>query len=292
MHEDNIGLLKNTIRDSCGRKNNPSGTEYCYLSVGDVSKIAASSGMTKRQVEIAALQVEVVPDRYERSIGTIGIGGQIRLLESTAGVLGAGGLGGMVIENLARMGVGRLVIVDDDVFTDSNMNRQLLATEMSLGKAKTEAARDRVAAVNSAVEVVVHKCRGDASNLPELFADCNLAVDCLDNLSSRYDLEEVCSKLDIPMIHGAIAGYLGQLAVIKPGKPLLSAIYGKKGDGQFDRGAEVQLGNPAATPSMLASWQSSEAVKVLAGVEGVLPSNMMLIIDMQSGDSYRVEVDS
>ncbi len=292
MHKDDSELLKKAILDSCSRKNNPAGTEYSYLSVEDIDRLAISSGFSKRQVEITALQAEVVPDRYERSLGTIGIKGQIRLLESTAGVLGAGGLGGMVIENLARMGVGRLVIVDGDVFSDSNLNRQLMATEMSLGKAKTEAAKERVAAVNSAVEVTVHQCRGDATNLPELFACCSIAVDCLDNLTSRYDLEEACSKLDIPMVHGAIAGYLGQVAVIRPGKPLLAAIYGKKGDGQLDRGAEVQLGNPAATPSMLASWQSSEAIKFMAGVEGVLPSNTMLIIDMQSGDSYRVEVDS
>lgn len=281
-----IGAIEITAKE----KKNPAGNDYRYLSVQAVEKLAENFKLTSREIQIAALENQIIPDRYERSIGTVGIEGQIKLLNSTVGVIGAGGLGGFSLELLARMGVGRLVIVDGDTFSDSNLNRQMLATELDLGKPKVEAARERVGVVNSATEIIAHPCRGDATNLPEIFSECDLVIDCLDNLSSRYVLEDVCSKLNIIMIHGAIAGYLGQLAVIRPDKPLLAAIYGSKNVDREDKGVEIQLGNPAATPAMLASWQVSEAVKILAGLDGVMASGKMLIIDMQSGDSYMVEV--
>ncbi len=282
--------LKQAIADQAKDGTNPAGSPYRYLTVAATAKLAAVHDLPPRQVEVAALDLEIIPDRYERSIGTVGLEGQKKLLQSTVGVIGAGGLGGFALELLARMGVGRLVVVDDDIFSDSNLNRQLLATEKSLGQEKVKTAAEHIAAVNSSVEVKAIKCRGTEENLPDIFAPCDLVLDCLDNLSSRFALEKACSKLGITMVHGAIGGFLGQLAVIRPDRPLLEAIYGKPGPNGFDKGIEVQLGNPAATPAMVASWQVSEAVKILAGLEGVLAANIMLVIDMQSGETYQIEV--
>jgi molybdopterin/thiamine biosynthesis adenylyltransferase len=153
-----------------------------------------------------------------------------------------------------------------------------------------EAAASRIKMVNSAVNLVTYHCRGDRTNLPEIFAGCNLVIDCLDNLHSRFDLEKACIKLNVPLVHGAIAGFLGQVAVIRPDKPLLASIYGSESDRSSDRGVERELGNPATTPSMIASWQVIEAVKYLARLDGVLPSGKMLIIDMYSGESYQLEL--
>ncbi|HOL17755.1 MAG TPA: ThiF family adenylyltransferase, partial [Bacillota bacterium] len=104
----------------------------------------------------------------------------------------------------------------------------------------------------------------------------------LDNLSSRFAVEQACAQLKIPLVHAAIAGLVGQLAVIEPDRPLFASIYGTAADG--DRGAEVFLGNPAATPAVLAALQVNEAVKILAGLEGVL-SNKLLIIDLLTGET-------
>ncbi len=268
----------------------PAGDEYSYITLALTGLLAQEHGISGRLVELAALEAGIIPERYHRSIGTLGVAGQIRLLNSTVGILGAGGLGGFALELLARMGVGKLVVIDGDVFSDSNLNRQLLATEKNLDQLKVDAAEDRISRVNGAVEVETFNCRGDRSNLPEIFADCDLVLDCLDNLPSRFDLEKVCGDLNIIMIHGAIAGLLGQLAVIRPGKPLLSSIYGSLGEEGIEKGVEVKLGNPAFTPAMLASWQVGEAVKVLAGLDDILPPDRMLIIDMQSCESYQVEV--
>lgn len=271
---------------------NPGGSSYSYLTIAATAELAAAHNLSTRQVEIAALDLEIVPERYERSIGTVGLAGQKKLLQATVGVIGAGGLGGFALELLARMGVGRLIVVDDDTFSDSNLNRQLLATERNLGQEKANTAAGRIAAVNSSVEVKAVKCRGDADNLPQIFAPCDLVLDCLDNLSSRFALEKACSKLGVIMVHGAIGGFLGQLAVIRPDRPLLEAIYGTVGSDGFDKGVELQLGNPAATPAMVASWQVSEAVKILAQQESVLAADKMLIIDMQSGETYQIEISA
>jgi len=288
----NEKTLHHAVLNAALTGKDPAGAEYSYISLAVTGQLAREHDISGRLVELAALEAGVIPERYQRSIGTLGIAGQIRLLNSTVGVIGAGGLGGFTLELLARMGVGRLIVIDGDTFSDSNLNRQLLATEKTLDEPKADTAEVRISEVNGAVDVKAFNCHGDQSNLPEIFADCDLVLDCLDNLPSRFDLEKVCSDLNIIMIHGAIAGFLGQLAVIRPGRPLLSAIYGSIGEKGIAKGVEAQLGNPAFTPAMLAAWQAGEAVKVLAELDGILPADMMLIIDMQSGESYRIEVTS
>ncbi|MDW7728425.1 MAG: HesA/MoeB/ThiF family protein [Bacillota bacterium] len=282
--------LRKIILDAAVEGTDPAGGSYLYLTLQSTGLIASENNLSNRVVELAALKADIIPDRYQRSIGTVGTKGQIKLLEAKVGVIGAGGLGGFALELLSRMGVGRLVVVDGDNFADSNLNRQLFGLETNLGKSKVRAAAERIIEVNSSVELETHHCLGTSSNLPEIFSECDLVLDCLDNLPSRFDLEKVCGELGITMIHGAIAGFLGQIAVIRPDQPLLSAIYGNIAESGAKKGVETQLGNPAATPAMLASWQASEAVKYLAGLEGVLASNKLLIIDMQAGESYQVEV--
>lgn len=283
--------IKSILQKACLVKTNPAGEEYTSLSLAASKELAKKNGLSRREVEIAALENGIVPERYQRSMGTVGIEGQIKLLKATVGVVGAGGLGGFVLELLARMGIGRLLVVDDDSFSDSNLNRQLLGHEKNLDLPKAGAAEKRISEINGAVAVKAYCRRGDSSNLPKLFEDCDLVIDCLDNLSSRFELEETCRVLNVVMIHGAIAGLMGQLAVIRPGKPLLESIYGARSKKAADRGAEVTLGNPATTPAMLASWQANEAVKILTGLEDALPDNTLLIIDMQSGILHRVEVE-
>ena len=282
--------LEMAISDAALNANNPAGENYRSLTLAKTGDLANSFALTVSMVEQAALETGVIPERYQRSVGTVGIEGQIRLLKAKVGIVGAGGLGGFALELLARMGVGRLVIVDDDTFSDSNLNRQLLADENNLGESKAETAVRRIAAVNSSVEVTAHNARGDLTNMPQFFSGCDLVLDCLDNLPSRFELEKACGQLGVVMIHGAIAGFLGQLAVIRPGRPLLTSIYGSVAESGLKKGVEVHLGNPATTPAMLAAWQANEAVKFLAGLDGVLPPNKLLIIDMQAGESYQVEV--
>jgi molybdopterin/thiamine biosynthesis adenylyltransferase len=254
--------------------------ELRVLRLEHVQALAEEFGLPKREVELAALEAEVLPRRYLRSFGTVGLEGQARLLRSTVAVVGLGGLGGNVTEGLARMGVGRLVLIDGDVFVDHNLNRQILSAEENLGRSKAEVARERVARVNSAVEVIAHALEARPENLPQLLEGADVVVDGLDRLPPRFMLQEAAQALGIPMVHGAIAGYLGQVMTIFPGDPGLQALYG--GGPLPERGVEAQQGTPAGTPMMVAGWQIQEVVKLLLG-QGEPLRHRLLFIDAESG---------
>ena len=281
-------ITENELRQAACAGVNQAGEKYSYLTVQGTEDLAQKTGISKKEVELAALKAGVIPQRYQRHLGTVGLAGQIKLLEASVGLAGLGGLGGFVAELLARLGVGSLVVVDYDTFTDSNLNRQLLALENNLSRPKTEAALKRIKSVNSAVEVTTHHLKAEADNIEALFAGCRLVVDCLDNLSARFALEKCCVKLGIPLVHGAIAGFLGQVALIRPDHPLLELIYGEEARQTKERGAETVLGIPAPTASLVASWQATEAVKYLAGLGTVLAADKLLMIDMLTGHSYQL----
>ena len=244
-------------------------------SIGLVAarRLAAELGLSVLEVEAASLECGVVPCRYTRNIGTIGMEGQLRLLRSCMGVCGLGGLGGLIVESLARFGVGKLILVDGDVFEENNLNRQILCSEADIGRPKAEAAADRVAAVNSSLSVTAHHRFVGMRDIPEVFAGADLVIDALDNVSSRLELEEGCARLGIPLVHGAIAGDSGQVMTIYPGDPGLKVLYA----GGEDRGVEVMVGNPPTTPALVASLQAREAVKIICG--GDLLRHGFLLVD-------------
>lgn len=253
---------------------------FSVISVDAVQRLADVHGVPIREVELAALEARVLPVRYERNLGTVGWEGQAKLLRSTVAVIGAGGLGGYVIEALARMGVGRLIVVDADAFEDHNLNRQLLCTESTLHRPKVEVARDRVRAVNSAVEVVTHQVRATDENMDSLIAGADVVVDALDTLPSRFALQRAARRLRVPMVHGAIAGYLAQIMTVFPDDDGLERIYGA-GDVP-EKGVETILGNPAATPMLCAAWQVQEVIKLILNVGKPL-RHRLLCIDAESG---------
>lgn len=261
--------------------------EYNILPQAAEMELAKELNMPRREIQIAALESGIVPGRYLRNMGTVGVAGQLRLLSSTVAVVGCGGLGGLVVELLARMGVGRLVLVDGDVFEDNNLNRQVLCTEADLGKPKVMAAYERALAVNAAVEVRCHKVRLTKENAASLLQGADVVVDALDNLPSRFALEEAAKTLHIPLVHGAIAGFLGQVLTVFPDDPGLAEIYGPPGT--RERGVEVETGNPAATPALVASFQVQEVVKLLTGVGEPL-RRRLLYIDSARGEAYALSL--
>ncbi|NMD42006.1 MAG: HesA/MoeB/ThiF family protein [Firmicutes bacterium] len=276
---------KEMIKRAARRETAPTGVSCCLLPFGDLLLLSRKLKLSRRDLEIAALEVGVIPERYHRHIGLIGIAGQLKLLRSRVGLAGAGGLGGYAVELLARSGIGSLIVIDDDCFTAGNLNRQLQASESTLGMSKAEEAVRRVREINGAVEAAAHRCRGSASNWPRLLRGCNLVLDCLDNLPSRFALEEACQELAIPLVHGAIDGFMGQVAVIRPGQPLLATIYGQRGGQRTDRGGAAET--LSFTPSLVAAQQTAEAVKLLAGFDRT-DETVLLLIDLFSGEVARI----
>ena len=275
-----MGDIAARLREVAEEHVGPDGQKVLLVSMSAVQQAAEETAHTRCEVELAALRAQIVPLRYGRNLGTVGYEGQIALLESTVGVVGVGGLGGWVVEGLARMGVGHLVIIDGDVFQEGNLNRQAFCLEGNLGQAKVEAARDRVAAVNGAVEVHAYQTRAGEREMAALLGGCTVIVDALDALPIRLVLQRVAKELGVPLVHGAIAGFVGQVMTVFPGDPGLAALYGQKAPPEH--GIETAWGNPSATPLMVAAWQIHEVVKLVTG-KGEPLRRRMLFLDGEVG---------
>ncbi|HEY3309968.1 MAG TPA: HesA/MoeB/ThiF family protein [Desulfuromonadaceae bacterium] len=246
------------------------------LSWSAQNAAAEKFGCSHAAVEEVALLNGIFPARYQRNRNMISIAEQLLLFRSRIAVIGCGGLGGYIIEELARLGVGRIVAIDPDIFEEHNLNRQLLSTPLNLGQAKAEAALARVNQINPAVTVTAIKDFFCSANGAELLNGVTVAVDALDSIAYRLELAETCTELNIPMVHGAIAGWYGQVATQLPGDTIVQDIYRNWVAG---KGIEKQLGNPAFTPAVVASLQVAEVCKIVLG-KGELLRRRKLSIDL------------
>jgi len=243
--------------------------------------IASKKKIPLLEVEISCLEQNIVPTRYLRNIGTVGIEGQLKLLRSTVVVCGAGGLGGTIIELLARQGAGHLVIIDNDKFAENNLNRQIIATESDLNKSKVKVAAARVKKINSAVVVSAFYKTINSRSIKKLIINASVVLDGLDNLKTRRIAARACDELKIPFVHGAIAGFSGQLMTILPGDNGLNAICGLS-TAEDECGIETYTGNPAATPAVIAAWEVQEAIKIITGIGNPI-RNRLIFLDFSDG---------
>lgn len=211
-------------------------------------------------------------DRYERQRELLGPGGQETLAHKRVLIVGCGGLGGFLLEFMARLGVGHITAVDGDVFDESNLNRQLLSSEALLGCSKAKAAADRAKAINSAVTVTPVEAFFTEENADELVSGQDLVLDALDNVAARLLLEESCTRHGVPMVHGAIEGWMAQIAVIQPGSGILRSLYGHAGSKVRSSKASLPF-----TPALCASVQAAEAMKLLLGQRAELEEKLMMV---------------
>ena len=228
------------------------------------------------------------PNRYDRNKAALTPEECEALASKHIAVVGCGGLGGLVIEALARIGVGHLRVIDGDVFEESNLNRQLLCTERMLGREKALVAAERVACVNSEVEVESIVAYLDEANASELLAGVECVVDCLDNLEARFWMAHACQHLGAPVVYGAIAGWFGQVCTVYPGDVSFVSAYGEP----FESGGESQhkkLGNLPFTAYSIAAIQAAEAVKVVLGKPGLI-RNRLLMVDLLDGSVDDMEL--
>jgi len=260
---------------------NSSGKKYYSISLKQVKEIAGKFQTKSREIEISALQNNIIPERYQRNLGVISPSEQAKLLQSKVVVIGAGGLGGTVLELLTRMGIGKLIIADKDIIVDSNLNRQILSTETNLEQNKTEVAVKRVKEINSSVEIIGHSVFINSDNVEKIIEGAEVVVDALDNLPSRFVLQKACRVLKIPLVHGAIAGFNGQLTTVFPEDKGLELIYGFNKN-LPEHGSEVTLGAPTVTPAIIASLEAQEVIKILLK-RGKLFRNRLLYLDIEEG---------
>lgn len=257
----------------------PDGSLCRTIGTATIQRLAGEQGRSGREVEIAALRQNIVPDRYLRNLNTLTHFDLIKLLESTVCIIGLGGLGGLVTETLARMGIGKLHLVDNDRFEAHNLNRQLFCDTTNVGRSKAETARKRLKEINPGLEVRTTQTTLDRDTADLLIRSCDLVVDCLDNIPSRFALAAAAKHAGIPMVSAAIAGLSGHITTIFPKDKGLEAIFGPEEALPITKGVETKLGCLAPGVNLVASLESAEVLKVLLKSADTL-SNRLLVVDL------------
>ncbi|WP_461206774.1 HesA/MoeB/ThiF family protein [Clostridium sp. DL1XJH146] len=216
--------------------------------------------------------------RYEKNMSMLSEEENNKLKDFKVCVIGCGGLGGYIIEMLGRLGIGHITVVDGDTFDETNLNRQLLSDEKALGMNKAKKAEERMKTVNSSIKLMPIDKMFNVENGEEILKGHDVIVDALDSIDARLLLQELCEKLEIPMVHGAISGWYGQVTTILPGDRTLNFLYNGEKNKQGNK-EKVDLGNPSFTPAQIASIQVSEALKLLLK-RGKLLSKRILFVDL------------
>lgn len=222
-------------------------------------------------------------DRYTRNMPALSPEECAALRQKRVCVVGCGGLGGYIIEILARIGIGALTVIDGDVFEASNLNRQLLCDEPLLGTKKAEAAASRVKKINADVAVTAVGMFFTEENGIQLLEGCDLVIDALDNTKARHVLAESCAAKGLYLVHGAISGWHGQVTIVPPGSGVFEKLYPP-------RVADTpKKGNPPFTPAVCASLQAAEAVKLLIGRPSPLLGKLLLV-DLRTMEFMKIDI--
>ena len=218
-----------------------------------------------------------ISQRYIRNTGIL-TPDEIRLLGSkSVCVAGCGGLGGHIIQNLARTGIGKMAVIDNGYFDKTNLNRQVFCTEHNIGGCKASETEAAVRRINSETVINAITVKITPQNAADLISGHNIVIDAVDNVSTRLILEDACAQCNIPLIHGAVCDWYGQAAVSMPGSRLLHTLY----DSCFDAADVISETNVSFTPAVIAGIQSAETVKLLTGKSTPL-ANRVIFADLLS----------
>lgn len=207
--------------------------------------------------------------RYGRHIllDEIGIEGQQRLLDSSALVIGVGGLGSPAALYLAASGVGRITLCDHDKVDLSNLQRQIIHRTASVGQAKVDSARDMLDEINPEVECIALQLRADERKLDELVAQADVVLDCSDNFETRYAVNRVCLARHKPLVSGAAVQFHGQVAVYdfrSATSPCYNCLFPEDTQAAELRCATTGVFAPLV--GIVGTLQAAEALRLLIGI--------------------------
>ena len=219
--------------------------------------------------------------RYARHLvlPEIGGAGQQKLKSASVLMLGAGGLGAPALQYLAAAGVGELTIVDDDVVSLSNLQRQVIHTTESVGKAKVESAAAAIENINPHVKVKPVKSRLTAENASSLISGHSVVIDGSDNFATRYLLADTCEQLEVPLITAAVNRFDGSITTLMPwinDNPGYRDLFPNQPDeGLLPSCAEA--GVMGATTGLMGTLQALEAIKLVTGAGETLIGKLLMV---------------
>jgi len=302
------GNLESRIERAAPERDRP---VLLYCSVGNRSVLAAKAleelgyedvtslagGFTEWKRNGFPVQLHAGLDaprraRYSRHllIPEVGEEGQLKLLDSKILLIGAGGLGSPASLYLAAAGVGRIGIVDADVVDESNLQRQIVHSTERLGEAKVDSAKRTIEALNPDVEVVAYQERLTSENVERILADgWDVIVDGADNFPTRYLVNDASVWHGVPVVHGSIYRFEGQVTVFKPGDgPCYRCLFPTPPPPELAPSC-AEGGVLGVLPGVIGSLQASEALKLALGIGDTLVGRLLLF-DALSGEFNEVRL--
>lgn len=223
--------------------------------------------------------------RFERqvSIAQIGENGQKKIRQSVVAVIGAGGLGSPVLSYLACVGVGEIYIIDGDVVSLSNLNRQFLYGYPDIGKSKAMRAAQLLEGNYHDVKFTAKQVMLDGENIDNILEKAEVIIDCVDNIATKMLLNDYAVKSKTPLIVGAITGFYGFMMTVMPESVSLRDI-------GYENTKEIEkIPAIGATAGVIGSLQASECIKIITGA-GNLCVGKMLQYDGLNGEFDEIEV--
>lgn len=218
-------------------------------------------------------------ERYSRQmiLPDWGAEGQLALRAATALVVGAGGLGSPASLYLAAAGVGKLVLVDNDVVELANLQRQVLHGEADLGRPKAESGADRLRGLNPLVDVRPIRERVDPGNAESMVRAADVVVDGSDNFQTRYVVNAACVAAGRPLVSGSVIQWGGQVTVLRPdrGGPCYACLFPP--DATEEERPCAETGIVAPLPGIIGAMQALEAMKIVAGVGETLEGRLLVL---------------
>ena len=234
-------------------------------------------------------------DRYRRHIALPGFGerGQMALRNSSVLLVGCGGLGSPAALYLAAAGIGRIALIDDDVVERSNLQRQVLHDEPSIGDLKVESAQRRLLALNPEVRVDIHPSRLDASRAEQLVEEFDLVLDGSDNFETRDWVNGACAKTGRPLVYGAVERFAGQVGLFRPGiegQACYRCLFPEAAAEQ-DAPNCAEAGVLGVLPGIIGSMQALEAIKWLSAADrDRIPTGWIAIFDGMNTEFRKIVV--
>ena len=236
-------------------------------------------------------------NRYQKHLllPQIGLEGQLKLKNAKVLVVGAGGLGCPVLLYLSAAGVGKIGILDADSVDMTNLQRQVLYKIEDIGSPKATTAASHLAKMNDSIEYEAFKQNLKSENAETFIKNYDIIVDCTDNFTARYLLNDYCVKLNKPFVYGAIHQFEGQVSVFNFKN--LAGILGPTYRCLFpEQPSDLEIPNCAEIgvlgilPGMLGMYQANEVIKMITGIGTVL-SGQLLMVDLLENTTQKIKVN-
>ena len=226
----------------------------------------------------------LLSQRYARqmSLPEVGLAGQRKLAAARVAIVGAGGLGSPAALYLAGAGVGQLGLIDHDVVERSNLHRQVVHKEATIGHAKTASAKAHLEALNPDIEVRAHEQKLCVDNVETLFSEYDLILDGSDNFPTRYLVNDACCKLGLVNISAAVQRFEGQLSVFAPGGPCYRCLFPEPPLPENAPSCS-EAGVLGVVPGILGLLQALEAIKIIVGLGQPLTGRLLVFDAKTSG---------